>query len=336
MIDSIQLDAQIREKQRSIRFDIRSYTINSIVDYFRAGDFYLPFYQRNFVWNVNSQSLFIESMIIGLPTSSLFLAETEDYRLEVVDGAQRMMTIEHYINGDLKLKGLEAIPELNDTTYDDLPHSQQRKFRNRTINAVMLSADTPYEARLEIFRRMNVGGVPRSSHEMRMAMLGEAERSLVNEMATHPIFNEAGNFSQFMHRRGDTEELVFRFFALSDSLEGYRGTMNQFLDKYTASITVDFDGQRLRSELERTSIFVEKYLKDSFRGKRVGRSKPLFDAIFVGTNLALREKPNLIPKNTSWVNSEKFFELVSVHAADLARRVKDRIYFVRDRLLQEG
>lgn len=296
----------------------------------------MPLYQRDFIWSITTQSLFIESMIIGLPTSSIFLADTEDCRLEVIDGGQRMMTIESYISGHLKLKGLDAIQELNGTTYDNLSYSQQRKFVDRTINAVMLAADTPYEARLEIFKRMNVGGVPRSPHEMRMAMLSLYERTIINDMSAYPIFNEAGNFSQFMRHRGDTEELIFRFFALSDGLESYRGSMNKFLDNFATSKSLDADGKRLQSELERSSIFIEKYLKGIFREKKINRTRTLFDAVFVGVNLALREQPNLIPKTTSWTSSKSFFELVSMHAADLSRRVKDRIYFVKDHLLQES
>lgn len=44
-------EVQIRELQKEINFDTKDYPIEVLVDKFRADDFYIPEYQRKFVWD---------------------------------------------------------------------------------------------------------------------------------------------------------------------------------------------------------------------------------------------------------------------------------------------
>lgn len=334
MIDNESLEDKIREKQKAIRYDLRSYTIEFIVDRFRSADFYVPKYQRGLVWNNSNQSLFIESMIIGLPTSTLFVAQTDDGRIEIIDGGQRVMTLEEYVNGDLRLRGLEDIPELNGTRFHDLTRSQQLKFLNRAIGFIMLSQETSFELRLEIFRRMNVGGTAKSLHDMRVALMSGPFMDFVRELSEYPVFNTAVRVSHFMAMRGEREELIIRFFALSDFLDRYRSNMSSFINRYIQENRDSFDATRLRFEFERTSIFVEKYLRDIFYSKKIRPNRVIFDSIFVGVNLALRERPNLVPKSTSWLFDPAYEDYIRVHAAQTSARVRDRIFYVKKRLLE--
>ncbi len=137
-----------------------------------------------------------------------------------------------------------------------------------------------------------------------------------------------------MASRGEREELIIRFFALSDYLDRYRSDMNSFINKYIRERNDNFDSHRLRSEFEKTSIFVEKYLKDIFYSKNARPNRVIFDSVFVGVNLALRERPNLIPASTSWLFEPKYNEYIRVHAAQTSMRVRDRILYVKNRLLE--
>ena len=60
-----------------------------------------------------------------------------------------------------------------------------------------------------------------------------------------------------------------------------------------------------------------------------------FEALSVGTNLALRQSPNLLNQNidVSWVNSNDFLKLVTTDGSNTKKRVNARIEFVRNKLL---
>lgn len=67
------LEKEIDDQQRNVAFDIKEYTIEIIVQKYLNGlekdenEFFVPEYQREFVWDENRQSRFIESLMIGLP-----------------------------------------------------------------------------------------------------------------------------------------------------------------------------------------------------------------------------------------------------------------------------
>lgn len=65
-------EGQIRELQKEISFDTKDYPIEVLVDKFRADDFYIPEYQRKFVWDNAKKVRFIESVLLGLPIPFMF------------------------------------------------------------------------------------------------------------------------------------------------------------------------------------------------------------------------------------------------------------------------
>ena len=60
------------------RFDISSYgwdvDVEGLVKRMNREDIYVPGFQRGFVWSGPEKSRFIESLILGLPVPTLFLA----------------------------------------------------------------------------------------------------------------------------------------------------------------------------------------------------------------------------------------------------------------------
>src|SRR4051794_36939980 len=121
-------ERQIRQVQKEIRFDTRDFPVETIVARFHNGSFFIPPYQREFVWKPDDQSEFIESVIVGLPIPMMFLAENEDGTFEIVDGAQRIQTLVKFMDDDLELVGLKKLDTLNGFVFSDLPETQRNKF----------------------------------------------------------------------------------------------------------------------------------------------------------------------------------------------------------------
>ena len=109
-------EAQIRENQKKVDFDVKEYTIEYYVDKYKKGDFFIPEYQRDFVWDEKRQAKFIESVVLGLPIPFIFVAdvydrddkdeEGEEGNLEIVDGSQRIRTLTSFVDNNLELKCL--------------------------------------------------------------------------------------------------------------------------------------------------------------------------------------------------------------------------------------
>ena len=133
-----QLEMQLRETQTSIGYDTKEYVVEVLVNRFKKNLFYIPEYQRQFVWNKTRQSRFIESLMMGLPIPFMFGITNENGRTEILDGAQRLNTISAFISGDLKLQDLDRMDLLNGLYFSQLPAAQQNKLLDRSIRMVIL------------------------------------------------------------------------------------------------------------------------------------------------------------------------------------------------------
>ena len=56
-----------------------------------------------------------------------------DERLNVIDGSQRIATINRFVTNDLVLCDLEMLPILNSSTFRDLLPSRQKQFMRHPI-----------------------------------------------------------------------------------------------------------------------------------------------------------------------------------------------------------
>ena len=73
------LDEQIDSRRSDIRTDKLDMTYGEFANMYEAGELVVaPAYQRLFRWNPSQKSRFIESILLGIPTPALFVAETED------------------------------------------------------------------------------------------------------------------------------------------------------------------------------------------------------------------------------------------------------------------
>ncbi len=153
-------DRQLGELQRSVEFDTKEFTVEILVYKFRNDDLYVPDYQREFVWNEEKQSRFVESVLLGLPIPYLFGAENaKTARIEIVDGVQRIRTLTDFLEDKLQLGPLERLSGVSGFRHNDLSTAQRRRFRNRTLRMVVLGPNSDLNTRFDIFERINTGSM---------------------------------------------------------------------------------------------------------------------------------------------------------------------------------
>jgi hypothetical protein len=340
-------EGQLLKQQTVIEYDTKEFTIELLVKKFEGEegeepDIYVPHYQRAFNWDPRRQSRFIESVLIGLPIPFLFFADMADGRLEVVDGRQRLSTCAEFLSSELVLVGLERLSELDGFKFSDLPKPQQRRFKNRTIRTIVLSQNATEQDRRDLFDRINTGSLIAEPAEVRRGALPGKFTDLIDRLAKDSTFNKLCPTTEQEQREREREELVLRFFALGDGLNGYSDRISEFLDawlkKKNAESEQNPDQTRPYEErFNRVMLFVDKHFPYGFRKNEKSKTTPRvrFDAIAVGTSWALEQKPALKPKTpvTDWLASEEFFTLTTSSAANVRSRILGRIGYVRDQLL---
>ena len=159
-------EQEIREKQKIVDYDTKEYPVEVLVQKYKEGldddinELYIPDYQRDLIWDDVRQSKFIESIFLGLPIPYIFVAdlrpEEEDLgRLEIVDGTQRIRTLDKFLHDELKLCELKKLENLNDFRFSDLPLARQRRFNRSTIRMIVLTEKADEETRRDLFDRVN-------------------------------------------------------------------------------------------------------------------------------------------------------------------------------------
>ncbi len=334
-------EEQITEKQKIVDFDIKEFTIELLISKYLTGidsddnDIFIPTYQRNFVWDNDRQSKFIESVLLGLPVPYIFSADTEG-RLEIVDGSQRLRTLVAFFLNKLILKNLEILTSLNGFKYADLIKSRQRKFLNSTIRMISLSDKSDEDVRFMMFERINTGSAILKDMEKRKGIFGGKFMDFVyNDCSKHQLFIRNTKFTERLEKRGEPQELIIRFFAYSDNYKSVKTGVNEFLNEFVDSKNKSFDKTRYIKEFDLMLKFVDKYFPDGFIKSKNSNKTPRvrFDAISVGVNLALRENPKLKPGDLSWLDSKTFNELITKGGQNAPTAIKERIEYVYNKLI---
>lgn len=340
---------QIRERQKTVDYNMKDYPVEVLVSKYRDGleheenEFFIPYYQREFVWNVKRQSRFIESILLGLPIPPLFLAGIEkeikedEGRLEIVDGSQRIRTLERYLSGALRLSHLDKLPLLTGTCFDELELSRQRKFKRHLIRVIELSERADEEVRLDLFERINTGSEELEPIEVRRGAQAGPFFNFLDELADDADFKVMVPIGERKGRRKEGQELLLRFFAYSDDYLNFKKRVDEFLTDFIKARKDHFDEAGYRALLSSVLSFAKDNFPYGFRkGKRFATvPRVRFEALAVGTALAMKEKPNLQAVDVqTWIESDEFLGLTTSDGSNSAPRLRSRIEYVRDRLLE--
>jgi len=139
---------------------------------------YHPYYQRNYVWDNNKATYFIESILLGTEIPPLIFFNNNT-NIEVIDGRQRFETILRFKDNKFALtkKGLDSLTQLEKLTYDDLAKkdisiieafldAKIRIIEFALVNEPPLDKYLEDRVKKEIFSRYNTGITPLKKSEI--------------------------------------------------------------------------------------------------------------------------------------------------------------------------
>ncbi len=335
---------QIVELSKRIDFYLTEYSVELLAGKMNKGEFVVPPYQRAYTWEHDRKSRFIESLVLGLPIPFLFFWEMPDGKLEIVDGSQRLRSIEEFVLGDLRLGELESLTAMSGFKFADLPPSRQRKVTNRSIRGIVLNEHADEQARFDMFERINTGSKIANMAEVRRGALAGPFMDLIVELAVLPKFVMLAPISKTALDQREHEELVARFFAYGDGLDGYRDRPSEFIFNYVKRMNGEVAANpalvdRYRERFTAAIDFIDRVFPYGFRRTPKGKATPRarFEAIAVGTRLALDVQPGLtdqdIPSVLPWLTSADFARVTGSDGANAIARLRERTGFVRDHLL---
>lgn len=341
-----QIELQLQEFSKKIDFYTSEYTIEILALKVSNQDFGVPEYQREFIWESARKCRFIESLLMGLPIPFVFLWMNDlTGQLEIVDGSQRLRTLEEYMNNRLQLEGLDRLNLLNGTKFQDLTLPRQRKLQNQSIRAVVLSDKTDLESRIDLFERINTGSKVANPAEVRRGALRGSFMDFIIDIAQDEQFTRLANVSKGQKATREREELALRFFAYTDGLDDYKDKVKEFLFEYTRKMNSTFDtnpnlADEYRQRLSTVLDFVEASFSLGFRKTAKAKTTPRarFESIAIGSYEALKVNNSLVitqERTETILNDQEFLRKVTSDGANVKSKLVGRINAMKDALLED-
>lgn len=281
-----------------------------------------PELQRNYVWEKVEASRFIDSLLLGLPVPSVFLANTEDENKLIIDGYQRIMTVYDFVKGiwskDRKVFKLSNSEKINEKwrgkAFSELDASEQRKIKSTTIHAIIFEQTHPNDndtSLYQIFERINSGGRSLISQEIRNCVYQGKLNTLLIELNQNPKWRALFGSAEIEPRMRDME-FILRAFSLNNEEIRLSGSGNLSLKK----LLNEFMGAKhnntdaaitfFREDFNKTIDFIhDKIGPDAFFNivqtapPRIRRRfyPTIFDAVYIATSMYIRSGRQITARN---------------------------------------
>lgn len=348
-MDIFKIQEQLETNRRSVSFDSYDITLKQLHDMVLEGMVDIaPEYQRHFVWDKKRQSTLIESLFLGIPIPSLFMATNRDASWEVIDGLQRLTTILNFIgdseelsrrkisHNKLKLSGLEKLESMNGLIYEDLPKSMQIMLQTRPLRITVLNDRSDFDVRYDLFERLNTGGVILHEQEIRNCVYVGEFNDFIKDLAKNEDFRLVVKMTEKAERSGSYEELVLRFFAYYENSELFSHSVKEFLNDYMEKKTKNFhDKKQLNKLFVNTFECLAKSLPEGIvRGARKNITPiVLYEAISVGCAKALDSGEAYDLEKLKGLLNDDELKKCTTGATNSRKMLKKRLNLVKDRLL---
>jgi hypothetical protein len=238
-----------------------------------------PAFQRFFRWSDTQKTYLIESILLGLPVPPLFLAQSEDGVLEVVDGVQRLSTL-------LELRGVLMMPGSNGTEMEQraplvltegqylknlsglvwsdevrehviggavtgaFTDAQRSDVQFAKLDATLIQRTSSAQAKYDVFRRLNSYGEPLTPQEMRAALIASVSGDCLTWLTSLARDGDTPELLSLSDRQLERQydvELVLRFFYLVEAEELKASELRDFpriLDDYGIALASEFPSGR--------------------------------------------------------------------------------------------
>lgn len=271
------------EAPPSISYTTQDYPVDALVKRLRAGAMRIPQFgadsddlatdgfQRGFVWSKAQMDRFIESLLLGYPVPGIFLVKQSDNVTLVLDGQQRLETLQRFYDGvhnDRTFKLENVGDRFRGRSYSALDVADQLALDDSPIHATVVAtdgSDAVNDAIYGLFERLNSGGTQLTAHEIRVALSAGPLMVLIEELNTDESWRTLYGTK---NKRIRDHELVMRIVALHVNSASYTRPLKNFLNQFAHKHR---DANSLPSEVADTFREAARVFQDSIGGSAFRR-----------------------------------------------------------------
>ncbi|MBE0513916.1 MAG: DUF262 domain-containing protein [Sulfurimonas sp.] len=318
-------------------------SIGEIINLYRDKEIDIhPEFQRIYRWTDSQKSKLIESILLGIPLPSIFVAQRDDGVWDVVDGLQRLSTIFSFLGifedenkkivPPLKLIGTEYIPSLEGIYWshsnpeNEIPAEIKRAFKREKIDVKIIKKESDENAKYELFQRLNTGGSRLSEQEVRNCLLIMIDHKIydwIKKLSENEHFRSCLPLTIKQEQEQAYMEIVLRFVVYrhvkQDQIKKYTDLTELLTDAMkTVFLDENFDKDAEEEIFNKVFMLLDDTLQDnSFKKYSVEKAKYLgpfslsiFEVIAIGLSYSYKsdtELKDLINKTSKNLSNDEYF-----------------------------
>lgn len=340
------LQEQLDSERRLVSFDSYDLSVRQLLEMFESGEIQVPpEYQRQFIWEGARESQLIESVLLGIPIPSLFMATNSDSTWEIVDGVQRLGTLAHFFGTTallskvnrpqpLKIEELEKLSALNGQEYQPLPKSIQLLFATRPMRVTVLNDKSDLSVRFDLFERLNTGGISLTNQEIRNCVFRGPFNNDIKRLALDQNFLAVIRLKPSDVKNGTAEEFVLRFFAFIERYKEFDHSVKDFLNDYMKDFSTNRISPALEALFKKTFAMLKSELPTGIvRGNRGVTPVNLYEGVAVGMALAAKSGKHIRKTRLQSLLDNQELRSFTTGATNSKKAVTGRIEYVRNTLI---
>ena len=239
--------------------------------------------QRQYVWkrDIVRKSAFIRSMFLDRSIPPLYFNEI-DGKFDLIDGKQRILTVENFTNNSFALAGLEMVViendngeteelDINGMYYRDLPEEIQDAILSYNFSVNLLS-NAAQEEISDIFYNLN-NGKPIGAAVMNR--IKAKSKDQISRLAKHALFKEALTNTAIEGHVND--DLVAKTHALLYADQP--STETKWIRPYMRTVEISSEQESEMQKIFDHIVSVHKLIEDISVQKKIYRRTHLISIV---------------------------------------------------------
>lgn len=293
------LEKQILDSRKEIRADRMDMSFGEIMNMYDAEEIIIsPEFQRAFRWEKETQTRFIESLLLGIPIPPIFVAETGENVWELVDGLQRLSTVLSFFGklkdsekNNLVLEKGSILSELEGITIDTMPMNFKLLLKRAVCRVEVIRYDSEFDMRYELFNRLNTGGVRLSEQEIRNCIFrpyDNAFNKFIQEMSGKSYFRDIIKIRKEDEDKMYAQELVLRYFTLKNYGATFDKNIQKHMDQYMLKVSKKemlFNYDSEEKIFRETCELIRSLNENVFKLSTLNFSTSMYDALMINISL---------------------------------------------------
>lgn len=168
-----------------IKIGQNEYRAYQLIEFIQDGRLKL---EEKKMWNNTNMSMSIESILLGLTMTPIYIDASNPKSWFVLDGRKRLQSLYHFFKGKFPLTDLDFFPDFNGVYFEDLPFTLKDKLEEALFTVYSINQGVSEKVRLNLVLRIVPDLKNALSWEFKESLIDASLKEELLQWLSHPYY----------------------------------------------------------------------------------------------------------------------------------------------------